>query len=132
MSPGTTENYPDLVEIVVIDDKVSEIRYGKPATTIPDNGYILLASGNNARILIDTFKQGDSLTLNLGLNTNGKTIESAIGGGSLLINNGQVASFTEPINGNHPRSALGLDATGKELIMVTVDGRHDSYKGLKW
>lgn len=130
MSPGTSENYPDLVEIVVIDDKVSEIRYGKPATTIPDNGYILLASGNNARTLIDTIKKDDALTLDLGLTTNKKTIESAIGGGSMLITNGQVASFSEPINGNHPRSALGLDATGKELIMVTVDGRHDSYKGL--
>jgi len=130
MSPGTSENYPDLVEIVVIDDKVNEVRYGQPARVIPDDGYILLASGNNARILIDSIKKGDSLTLDLGLSTNNKTIDSAIGGGSMLINNGQVASFSEPINGNHPRSALGLDASGKELIMVTVDGRHDSYKGL--
>lgn len=63
--------------------------------------------------------------------------EQAVGGGPRLLVNGQVAvdgvaegfdaGFT---NSTHPRTAVGLSADGRRLIVATVDGRQSISKGV--
>lgn len=57
-------------------------------------------------------------------------VETAIGGGNLMIHGGQVQEFNLPANGaykyrsvveRHPRSAVGFNAT--HIFLVQVDGR---------
>ncbi len=129
-TPGATNEYPDLVEVVVVDDEVREVRRGLPPVNIPENGYVLLASGQDGRRLHEVIRQGEKLIFHPHTVPSMDNIKLAVGGGTPLVRNGQIASFTEPVTGNHPRTAVGIDSSGKKLILVTVDGRHASYKGV--
>lgn len=129
-TPGVTEEYPDLVEIVVNKDTVVDVRLGKPSTVIPEEGYVVLASGTNGQMLMERFQKGDELQLEFNYSSALKDIKTAIGGGSMLIEKGSIVNFAEAINGNHPRTAIGINESGDELIMVTIDGRHLSYTGV--
>lgn len=129
-TPGVSADYPDLVEVVVADGMVREVRQGQPATLIPENGYVLLASDAQGQLLAQSLAMGESVVFNSAMNPNLADIRLAVGGGTLLVQNGQIASFTEPVAGFSSRTALGTNIAGDQLIMVTVDGRHTSYKGL--
>ncbi len=130
MTPGVAPDYPDLVEIVVENDVVKEIRQGQPATAIPANGYVLLASDAQGQLLAQAIASGDRISFNPNTSPNLADIRLAVGGGTLLVQNGQIPAFTEPVAGYSSRTALGTNVSGDQLMMVTVDGRHTSYKGL--
>ncbi|MEN1759138.1 phosphodiester glycosidase family protein [Anoxynatronum sibiricum] len=129
-SPGAGDEYRDLVEVVVADGVVTEIRRGLPSVTIPENGYVLLASGQNGQQLLQGIRQGERITFYDQTTPNLQNIQLAVGGGTVLVRNGQTVAFSEPVAGNHPRTAVGINRAGNELIMVTIDGRHRSYTGV--
>lgn len=129
-SPGAGDEYRDLVEVVVVDDVVSEVRRGLPSVTIPENGYVLLASGHNGQQLLMGIRQGERITFHDQTTPSLQNIQLAVGGGTVLVRNGQTVPFSEPVTGNHPRTAVGINRSGDELIMVTIDGRHRSYTGV--
>lgn len=131
MTPGYNPKHYDMVEVIVVEDEVVEVRRQQPPTIIPENGYVILASQGNANVLFENFQVGDLVTVRT--NIHGKNLENidlALGGGTALVINGQVANFTQVITGNHPRTAVGITKDRQQLIMVTVDGRHQSYKGV--
>lgn len=130
-TPGYNQKHYDMVEVIVIGDIVTEVRRKQPSTDIPQNGYVLLASQKNAKILYDNIQVGDRLEVNTDISPYSlEDIKLAIGGGTVLVNNGKPFNFTQTITGNHPRTAVGITKDRKQLIMVTVDGRHSSYAGL--
>lgn len=130
-TPGYNPKHYDMVELVVIGDTVTEVRRQQPSTAIPQNGYVLLASQDNAKVLYDNIKVGDKLRVNTNISPFVlEDIKLAIGGGTVLVKNGQPFTFTQSINGNHPRTAVGITKDRKQLIMVTVDGRHSSFVGV--
>ncbi|QUH25818.1 phosphodiester glycosidase family protein [Serpentinicella alkaliphila] len=130
-TPGYNPKHYDMVEIVVIGDTVTEVRRQQPSTLIPQNGYVLLSSQDNARVLFDNIKVGDNLKVNTNISPFVlEDIKLAIGGGTVLVKNGQPFTFTQSITGNHPRTAVGITKDRKKLIMVTVDGRHSSFVGV--
>lgn len=130
-SPGANEARPDHVEVVVIDNRVEEIRKGQGPAEIPESGYIIFATGMRANDLLQNLEVGDRLDLKVSMNPDIDSIKLAIGGGTLLVSNGQpVTNFTQDVSGNHPRTAVGITKDRRQLILVTVDGRHTSYKGL--
>lgn len=126
-TPGAAADYSDLVEMVVRNGVVAEIRQGQPSTAIPQDGYVVLASGERGQFLLQTIHQGDQMTFSP---ADFGGIRMAVGGGSMLIQNGTLVPLCEPINGAHPRSAVGVTADGNRLMIATVDGRHPSYTGL--
>lgn len=130
LSPGAAPDYPDLVEVVVVDDQVKEIRTGQPPVAIPPNGYILLASHADGRALAAGITPGESITFYPQMVPQIHDIKLAVGGGTILVQDGQVATFTEPVTGNHPRTAVGVNQQGTQLIMATIDGRHPIYTGV--
>ena len=127
-SPGATETRQDIVEVVIVDNKVVEIREGQPAVEIPENGYILFAVGTKGYEILNAVEVGDEIALDYTPDI--ENIKLAMGGGTLLVKNGQVVPFTQTVNGNHPRTAIGVSKDGTQLIMVAVDGRHQAYKGV--
>lgn len=129
-TPGASGDYPDLVEVIVADGIVTEVRQGLPPAAIPQNGYVLLASDAQGQMLVQSLAVGETVSFNPNMSPNLADIRLAVGGGTLLVQNGQIASFTEPVAGYSSRTALGTNSAGDQLIMVTVDGRHASYKGM--
>lgn len=125
------KTFKDTVEMVVVNDVVKEIRKGQGPTTIPTNGYIVATSGNLKNNLLNSFKVGDKVKLNMGTTPNLDNIEFAIGGGSIILKDGVPTNIGRiNIKGNHPRTGLGISKDGKELLIATIDGRDTFYKGV--
>lgn len=130
-SPGANDTYYDLCEVVVVDDVVTDIRYGQPSAQIPPNGYILLSAGNNGLILRDSVSIGDELKLNSTFSLDySDNIDLAVGGGSLILKDGELFSPTQRVSGNSQRSAVGL-TYNNELVLFTTDGRLSNVIGMK-
>lgn len=117
-SLGSTGN---LVEVVVENNTIKEIRKDKPATKIPENGYVL-AGLSDLTEFFDEIKVGERLTLDINI-TPDIDIENAIGGGTLLVEKGKKAPITHSSPGRAPRSAFGIDKTADFAYLITVDGR---------
>ncbi|MBM7614251.1 phosphodiester glycosidase family protein [Alkaliphilus hydrothermalis] len=129
-SLGVAEDRQDLVEVLVVDNKVVEVRKSQPSVNIPANGYIVMATGFWGAELMRNINVGDVLTIETLMIPGVDSMKLALGGGTLLVKNGQVVPFTQSVTGNHPRSAVGITKNRSQIILVTVDGRHSSYVGV--
>lgn len=130
-SPGATEQHWDMVEIVVENDEVIEVRSRQPSVEIPENGYVLLACAAKSYELYNNLQVGDIVTLHTDITPDINKIKLAVGGGTVLVKEGQVVpAFTQNVSGAHPRTAIGITKERDQIILVTIDGRHTSYKGV--
>lgn len=129
-SPGANNTYYDLCEVVVENNVVKEVRYGQPSTPIPDNGYIILAGGSNGGILKSSFNVGDEVNMNTAFNLDYNNINLALGGGSLILKDGNLYPPTQRVKGKSQRSALGITPDNK-LILFTTDGRLPNVIGME-
>ncbi|MCR4436895.1 MAG: phosphodiester glycosidase family protein [Clostridiales bacterium] len=130
-SIGADAERPDLAEMLVVDGKVKEIRQGQPAFSIPENGYVVVTRQAGYQFLTDNFKVGDQVSLNIATNPDWKTVKMAVTGSAILVKDGQIpAAFSMNISGRQPRTAVGSSQDGKQLIIVTVDGRQNSSIGM--
>lgn len=120
----------DLIEVVVIDDIVTEVRIGQPPIDIPENGYVIVGRGRVEDRLLNNFHMGDTVELNLSTAPNLDNIKMAIGGGSIILKDGVPINSHNIAPGVAPRTGMGISKDGKELIIVTIDGRDTSYKGV--
>lgn len=126
-SPGS---YSFQVEMVVEDDIVKSINYDKGPCEIPENGYVLSFLSDRTTFLIDNFNVGDKISIDINVEPDYENINLAMGGGTLLVKDGKIAPVTHNISGIHPRTAMGLDESGKTLYLITIDGRIDSSVGV--
>ena len=126
MSFGNTIHF-DTVEIVVKNNKVTDIRNCEDPVEIPKNGYVITARGDNAYNLKQLFKVGDKIELNIETDTDMEDMVLAISGGAMLVKDGSVVKgFSHDVSGYNPRTALGTSHDGETLYLVTVDGRGNS------
>lgn len=122
-SPGNSKLW-DMVEFVVEDDELKEIRDCMEGAVIPENGYVICARLDNAYAIKCMFDVGDKVNLDIKTNIGEEDIETAFSGGAMLVKDGDVLlSYTHNISGYQPRSAIGSSEDGKILYMVAVDGR---------
>lgn len=93
--------------------------------------WIVAARGPAAEALAEAFKVNQRVKLEIDLDPDLSRLMDVLGGGSLLVSDGEIPdTFSLPIPGNHPRTALGVDASGERFWMVTVDGRSASAAGM--
>ncbi len=119
----------DILEILVQNDVVKEIRRKGFPFTIPPNGYVISCVGNDINTALQNFKVGDHITVNYDVNF--RFMDLSIGGGAQIVANGKVVDvFSQNISGKHPRTSAGISKDRKELIMVTIDGRTSSFRGV--
>ncbi len=123
---GSKDN---IMEVVVENDKVTEIRQDMEPAIIPENGYVLTFLPEFNNFIPEHFQVGDEVKIEVTL-TPDRKLETAVGGGTMLITGGMAAKNTHNITGNNPRTAVGIDRTGKILMMVTVDGRSQQSAGM--
>ncbi|WIV12069.1 phosphodiester glycosidase family protein [Proteiniborus sp. MB09-C3] len=122
--------FNDLIEVVVVNDYVSEIRVGQPPISFPQDGYIITGRGSVANQLSNNFHVGERVSLEYHTSPDYNSIVAAIGGGSPLLKDGARTPFKINIQGDHPRTAIGITRDKREIIMATIDGRDTSYKGV--
>ncbi len=130
-SPGYNGK-KDIIEIVVIDNTVSEVRKNQPSILIPEKGYII-ASCNETTItqLQNSFVPGQPATLNIELDLAPKNTEWAFGALNYLVKDGMLNIVSGEVLGTNPRTAIGFNKDNSEMIMVTIDGRNKNYVGVK-
>jgi len=122
-SPGNSKLW-DMVEFVVEDGKLKEVRDCMEGTDIPDDGFVISARLDNAYLIKCMFNIGDEVNLDIKTNISEKNISTAISGGALLVDKGEVLNtHTHNISGYQPRTAIGTSKDSKTLYMVAVDGR---------
>lgn len=119
----------DLIEVVVSGDTVKDVRIGQKPTAIPKDGYVLAVRGDNTQAL-ESFKPGDKVDLNVYTTPSMNEIKFAMGGGSIILKDGALSNTNIDIKGNHPRTGIGVSEDSKEMILVTIDGRHSTYRGV--
>lgn len=133
-TPGVTTTYPEWMEMVVENGVVKEFRENMPGIEIPKNGFVVMATYGQQKVLTDNFNVGDPVDFDITLNVDSSKMKMALTGGALLVNDGKVVTnFTHSptaASTRAPRTAVGTTADGKTLIVVTVDGRTNSSIGM--
>ncbi len=119
-----------MTEMVVVDGEVEQIRIGEGPIDIPENGYVLVTNSEVNGFLKDNYQVGDAVELTMTVTPEIDNIREATGGGTLLVKDGKVAPFTNNITGYSQRTAIGVDKSGKTLMLVTVDGRLAECEGM--
>ncbi len=111
-----------IIEIVVEDNEIKEIRQEMPPALIPEDGYILTGLTDLSPFLTEHLAEGDKIKLSVEI-TPAHDCEHIIGGGTLLIKGGKEHANTHNIGGRNPRSAFATDKSGKTAYFIAVDGR---------
>lgn len=126
-TPGTQDGS---YELVVSDGIVTDKRTYQDPAPIPEDGYVLRVHPSATTFLSDNFEIGSTCAVTMQLLPNDTQMDIAVGGGTLLVKDGQTAPFTNVISGSHPRTAAGVSADGQTLYMVTVEGRETNTPGM--
>lgn len=121
------KRFPGLVKFVVQDGKITYITWKGETVSVPDNGYLIVMSGDYYTNAASGFKVGDDVSMQVSATIDFDKIDTAFGGGGLLLNNGQTAAPSPIVaKGRQPRTAFGVSQDGKKAILMAVDGRGDS------
>ena len=123
------KKHKDLIEVVVENNIVTDVRVGQGPVSIPKSGYVLAVRGIYHQNLAD-YAVGDEILLRPASSPNIDDLKFAIGGGSIVLKNGELGAGDPVLRGNHPRTGVGISKDGKEVILVTIDGRDKSFKGV--
>jgi len=115
-------------------DLTGTVISAKPAggTPIPPGGAVLVGRGSSAGRLASEAPVGQAVTARLILRPQWGGVVDAVGGGPLIVQDGQpvfraLEQFTSSqLSLRHPRTAVGQRADGR-IIFVAVDGRRPGY-----
>lgn len=116
-------------EILVVDGVVKDIRQNQAPFDIPENGYVIASTGTRIAEIAPLFKVGDTVECveDLFFRYN----QLIVGGGSQIVAGGKaLTTFTLNMSGRAPRTAIGVSRDRSEVILVTIDGRTSSYRGV--
>jgi exopolysaccharide biosynthesis protein len=128
------ENASDLVEMIVENGIVVDIRENQPAVTIPENGYAIVTRGEGKSYLLNNFAPGDPVGLDISTTPDWTKLKMAVTGGAVLLKDGEIPQTfshdTDKTPKRQPRSAIASSEDGQQLFLVTVDGRQNSSIGM--
>lgn len=119
----------DVTEVVVINNSVAEIRANQAPVIIPEDGYVLVFTGEKTKLIESNLSLGTSISINISDNTH--AIDTLIRGGAKIIAEGSIVDNPmHNIKNRHPRTAVGTSDNGRYLYLITADGRLGSIQGL--
>jgi hypothetical protein len=102
---------------------------------IPHGGAVLQARRTSRRVVRAQARVGGTVTFRIGITTWWDGVKAAIGGGPVLVRNGQPIYnagewfTTEQLVPRHPRTAIGQRADGR-IVLLVADGRSALSHGL--
>lgn len=117
-SIGNSEN-ENTLEVLVIDNKIVEIRDNLEGIAIPKNGYILHAYGPNAKqYILNNYSIGDNIFYKIDINLDVEKMKLAISGGTILVENGKITSFSHLVWGTNEMSAIGSNKDNTKIYLI--------------
>ncbi|MDR1062080.1 MAG: phosphodiester glycosidase family protein [Clostridiales bacterium] len=135
-SVGASSARPDIVELVVDNGAVTEIRDGLPPVAIPLNGFVAVTrkKEDGSHPFGAAFKPGARASFRVTLSPTLDDAVMHVEGASILVRDGKIpSSFSyvpKDLESRNPRTMIGVSRDGSELIMAVVDGRQSSSIGL--
>jgi exopolysaccharide biosynthesis protein len=131
------------LEVIVRRGRVTEIRDQKGSSMIPDDGFVISATGTAREWVRHNLRVRQPVRLSLKLlpvetdqRDQWKSATSIVGGRPQLIRNGRVEITSEAekilpafVNDLHPRTAIAKLKSG-QVLLVTVDGRQTASIGM--
>jgi len=101
-------------------------------TPFPKGEVILLGRGTGADWLSQKLAAGQQIQINLTTDPDWRGFQAAIGGGPVLVQNGQVvedpdAPSPQERDHRHPVIAVGISRDGRTVTFVEVDGRQPNF-----
>ena len=114
------------VKIVVNHGIITHISAKGETVAVPPSGYVILMNSALADLAIHYFAPGQRAELVIDANLDIWSLQSAISGGARILEHGRIVMNRGHITGVHPRTAIGLSADGREIILMVVDGRGNS------
>ncbi len=127
----TLDQFPPSVPATDLTGTVTAAKPGG-GTPIPRAGAVLVGRGTSAGRLAAEAQVGQSVTARLILRPQWGGVVDALGGGPLIVRDGQpvfraLEDFTSSqISLRNPRTAVGQRADGR-ILLVAVDGRQPGY-----
>ena len=129
-SIGSSEDL-DLIEFVVNNGKIIDVRQNEEKCEIPENGYVVSILTKDAQPFINYIKVGKKVELDMNYTPNIKNIKFAVSGGAKLIDNGVIPDeFSHNVSGRNPRTAIGTNKKENTIYLVAIDGRIKSSIGM--
>ncbi|MCT4633514.1 MAG: phosphodiester glycosidase family protein [Firmicutes bacterium] len=127
---GYTGKY-NIIEYIVENNIIKEIRYNEKAALIPKDGYVISAVGKYMDILTKEYAVGDKVDFVYNSYPSVNVVDMVFGSGPIILKDGNVPEYFDMnIKGSHPRTAIGISEDRKTMYLVTVDGRDKSYTGV--
>ncbi|HHY91950.1 MAG TPA: phosphodiester glycosidase family protein, partial [Firmicutes bacterium] len=115
---------------VVSGGRVTAVVPADDGVAIPAGATVLVGAGPAAEFITAHLPVGSAVELHLGTTPSWQDLAWALGGGSVLVQDGRIVPFTHEVKGTSPRSAVALSRDGRELLLVAVDGRQEESRGL--
>ncbi|MDR0273014.1 MAG: phosphodiester glycosidase family protein [Clostridiales bacterium] len=115
----------DITKFVVVNNYVTQITTATVET--PENGFVILIDPESLVYYRNSLNIGTHVNFHTetDLNVDFSAIQTAIGGGSVILVNGQLVEGGVEPNRRHPRSAIGAMRSGR-IVLLAVDGRTHS------
>lgn len=125
------EKHENIVEMIILENRVVEIRNNLEAIEIPEDGFVIAATGPSKEYILNNFSVNDIVLLNTSTQPDFEKLSLAIGGGAVILKDGNIPNeFSLKIPRRHPRTSIGISKDREEIILVTIDGRTSSYTGV--
>lgn len=119
----------NIVEIVIKNNQVVEIRDNMDAIQIPEDGYIIACASSKKDEVKDFFTVGETIELTFTFDFDINNLQWAVGGVNHLVKDGKINEIHDGVLGRHPRTAVGFNKDNTEIMFVTIDGRNKNYVG---
>ncbi|MFF0338997.1 phosphodiester glycosidase family protein [Kribbella sp. NPDC004875] len=124
----TVDGLPTVREVILRDGVVVSSAT-TPATTSLVAGEQALIGREAGADALAAFAVGDKVDVEYGLRPDAADVATAVSGNYQLAKDGKVPD-TVPDADLAPRTAIGFDADGSRMILLTVDGRATGSRGL--
>ena len=129
---GTSPYLPQGITVVTVTDGTVSAKGTSlgGTVTIPENGYILAIDDSMTPFLNENMNVGDKVKLDVSAAPSIENAKTAFGGGTMLLSGGKKTKITHSVNGINPRTAVGTNADGTVVYLITVDGRQRVSRGV--
>lgn len=127
------KRFQNLVKFVVEDDTITYVSQKGETVAVPENGYLIVMSGDYYTNAANMFAAGDAVNLDITSSVDLDEIDTAFGGGGKLLVDGKITTANSIVaGGRQPRTAFGVSKDGNTAIFMVVDGRGDSIGATHW
>lgn len=127
------KRFQNLVKFVVEDDTITYVSQKGETVTVPEDGYLIVMSGDYYTNAASMFAAGDAIHLDITSSVDLDGIDTAFGGGGKLLVDGKITTANSIVaGGRQPRTAFGVSKDGNTAIFMVVDGRGDSIGATHW